>query len=117
MARPCAGPWRDGRAGGHPRRGAGWKRIARRASAPQKGSGVSSSRMTETRTAAFVSGFVSILGRPNVGKSTLLNALIGTKVAIVADKPQTTRTAIQGVLTLTEGQIVFLDTPGFHRAP
>jgi GTP-binding protein Era len=72
--------------------------------------------MTETKAAGFVSGFVSILGRPNVGKSTLLNALIGTKVAIVADKPQTTRTAIQGVLTLSEGQIVFLDTPGIHRA-
>lgn len=72
--------------------------------------------MTETKTAPFVSGFVSILGRPNVGKSTLLNALIGTKVAIVADKPQTTRTAIQGVLSLPEGQIVFLDTPGIHRA-
>jgi GTP-binding protein Era len=72
--------------------------------------------MTETKAAGFVSGFVSILGRPNVGKSTLLNALIGTKVAIVADKPQTTRTAIQGVLTLPEGQIVFLDTPGIHRA-
>jgi GTP-binding protein Era len=64
----------------------------------------------------FVSGFVSILGRPNVGKSTLLNALVGTKVAIVADKPQTTRTIIQGVLTLSEGQIVFLDTPGIHKA-
>jgi GTP-binding protein Era len=64
----------------------------------------------------FVSGFVSILGRPNVGKSTLLNALVGTKVAIVADKPQTTRTAIQGVLTLPQGQIVFLDTPGIHKA-
>jgi GTP-binding protein Era len=72
--------------------------------------------MTEIKAAGFVSGFVSILGRPNVGKSTLLNALIGTKVAIVADKPQTTRTAIQGVLTLPEGQIVFLDTPGIHRA-
>ena len=72
--------------------------------------------MTETKAAGFVSGFVSILGRPNVGKSTLLNALIGTKVAIVADKPQTTRTAIQGVLTVPEGQIVFLDTPGIHRA-
>ena len=72
--------------------------------------------MTETKAAGFVSGFVSMLGRPNVGKSTLLNALIGTKVAIVADKPQTTRTAIQGVLTLPEGQIVFLDTPGIHRA-
>jgi GTP-binding protein Era len=72
--------------------------------------------MTDTKAASFISGFVSILGRPNVGKSTLLNALIGTKVAIVADKPQTTRTAIQGVLTLPEGQIVFLDTPGIHRA-
>src|SRR5260370_13010761 len=72
--------------------------------------------MKETKTAIIVSGFVSILGRPNVGKSTLLNALIGTKVAIVADKPQTTRTGIQGVLTMPEGQIVFLDTPGIHKA-
>jgi len=72
--------------------------------------------MTETKTESFVSGFVSILGRPNVGKSTLLNALIGTKVAIVADKPQTTRTGIQGVLTLPEGQVVFIDTPGIHKA-
>jgi len=64
----------------------------------------------------FVSGFVSILGRPNAGKSTLLNALVGYKVAIVANKPQTTRTGIQGVLTLPEAQIVFLDTPGIHKA-
>jgi GTP-binding protein Era len=64
----------------------------------------------------FKSGFVSLVGRPNAGKSTLLNALVGQKVAIVADKPQTTRTAIQGVLTTPEAQIVFIDTPGIHKA-
>ena len=66
--------------------------------------------------AGFVSGFVSILGRPNAGKSTLLNALAGQKLAIVASKPQTTRTSIQGVLTLAEAQIVFIDTPGIHKS-
>ncbi len=64
----------------------------------------------------FVSGFVSILGRPNVGKSTLLNKLLGTKVAIVSDKPQTTRTTILGILNRPDSQIVFLDTPGIHSA-
>jgi GTP-binding protein Era len=62
------------------------------------------------------SGFVAILGRPNAGKSTLLNALLGTKLAIVAPRPQTTRTAIQGVLKLPGAQIVFVDTPGIHES-
>lgn len=66
--------------------------------------------MTQTRTA-----FIAIVGCPNVGKSSILNALLGQKVAIVSDKPQTTRTRIMGVLTEGETQLVFTDTPGFHR--
>lgn len=65
---------------------------------------------------AFKSGFATLIGRPNVGKSTLMNCLIGQKIAITSDKPQTTRNRIQTVYTSSEGQIVFVDTPGIHKA-
>ena len=64
----------------------------------------------------FKSGFATLIGRPNVGKSTLMNALIGQKIAITSNRPQTTRNRIQTVYTSKEGQIVFLDTPGIHKA-
>ena len=64
----------------------------------------------------FRSGFIAVVGRPNVGKSTLLNTIIGQKIAIVSDKPQTTRNQIQCVLTRNNYQIIFIDTPGIHRA-
>ena len=64
----------------------------------------------------YKSGFAAIIGRPNVGKSTLMNCLIGQKIAITSNKPQTTRNRIQTVYTSKEGQIVFVDTPGIHKA-
>lgn len=68
--------------------------------------------MTEKK---MISGFVSIIGRPNVGKSTFLNHVVGQKIAIMSDKPQTTRNKIQGVYTTEYSQIVFIDTPGIHK--
>jgi GTP-binding protein Era len=64
----------------------------------------------------FKSGFISIVGRPNVGKSTLLNGIIGEKIAITTHKPQTTRNKIMGIKNVENGQLIFLDTPGIHRA-
>ena len=61
------------------------------------------------------SGFAAIIGRPNVGKSTLMNSLIGEKISIISDKPQTTRNRIQCVLTRPDYQVIFIDTPGLHK--
>lgn len=69
----------------------------------------------ETIEKKFKSGFVSIIGRPNVGKSTFLNRVIGQKIAIMSDKPQTTRNKVQGVLTTDDSQLIFIDTPGIHK--
>ncbi|WP_108669610.1 GTPase Era [Peribacillus acanthi] len=68
-----------------------------------------------TTKQGYKSGFISIIGRPNVGKSTFLNRVIGQKIAIMSDKPQTTRNKVQGVLTVNDAQMIFIDTPGIHK--
>ena len=72
--------------------------------------------MDRTMKSTYKSGFVTLIGRPNVGKSTLMNQIIGQKIAITSNKPQTTRNRIQTVYTEEDGQIIFLDTPGIHKA-
>ncbi|MEH6941216.1 GTPase Era [Bacillus sp. JJ722] len=74
---------------------------------------MTSNNHTEEKT--YKSGFISIIGRPNVGKSTFLNRVIGQKIAIMSDKPQTTRNKVQGVLTGNDSQMIFIDTPGIHK--
>ncbi|MEC2054324.1 GTPase Era [Peribacillus psychrosaccharolyticus] len=71
--------------------------------------------VSDTQVKGFKSGFISIIGRPNVGKSTFLNRVIGQKIAIMSDKPQTTRNKVQGVLTTNDSQMIFIDTPGIHK--
>lgn len=66
-------------------------------------------------TEEFHSGFACFVGRPNAGKSTLTNALVGQKIAIASDKPQTTRHVVRGIVTRADGQLVIIDTPGLHR--
>jgi GTP-binding protein Era len=81
-----------------------------------KNAAAAKASQSHSRKPAQRSGFVAIIGRPNAGKSTLLNRLVGQKLAIVTSKPQTTRNRIQGIVTRKEGQIVFIDTPGMHDA-
>ncbi|MBT2665514.1 GTPase Era [Bacillus sp. ISL-4] len=69
----------------------------------------------DAQVKGYKSGFISIIGRPNVGKSTFLNRVIGQKIAIMSDKPQTTRNKVQGVLTQNDSQMIFIDTPGIHK--
>src|SRR5207237_1829234 len=94
-----------------------WPRCrgARGRAPPDRESSVAPRGRAARRGGAVKAGFVSFLGRPNAGKSTLLNRIVGHKLAIVSDKPQTTRTRIAGVKNYDEGQVAFVDTPGVHK--
>ena len=91
--------------------------MDRRFSLPTSSPRRATSKIKSMAQTAFRSGYVSIIGRPNVGKSTLLNLIVGAKIAIITDKPQTTRNRILGIKNLPQAQIIFLDTPGIHKPP
>jgi GTP-binding protein Era len=84
-------------------------------SRPKKATGAGLGRKKAAEKKVFKTGYVALVGRPNTGKSTLLNTILGQKVAIVSDKPQTTRISILGIKTTEKGQIVFIDNPGIHK--
>jgi len=91
------------------------RKASTAADKPQKAAGTRPARKKAAEKKVFKTGTVALVGRPNTGKSTLLNAMLGQKVAIVSDKPQTTRISILGIKTTGKGQIIFIDNPGIHK--
>jgi GTP-binding protein Era len=91
------------------------RKAANAESRPKKAAGAKPARKKAAEKKVFKTGYVALVGRPNTGKSMLLNAMLGQKVAIVSDKPQTTRISILGIKTTEKGQIIFIDNPGIHK--